>query len=898
MTHGSPWSMNEVPSRPEALGPLSPNHRAPPGVVIAALLVLLPRPGSTAVASEGPGQDDPLDPSAAVPIASVIADRDGDRRPERIGDTVTVAGRVTLGTGVFHPDRMTASLQDATGGVALYADSTVQPLTAGDSVVARGRLILYNGRPQIVEPRLRVIDAPPRHPAPVALSSLHFDTLERYEGRLARVRSPVLRVTRNEGGQVLSLGPEPDEPRLRVFVPNLHREAIDLERYSAGDEVRVTGILGQFDEGPPLDDNYQIYPRRSADVEAIGIPGAVLERWLLYGGVGLLLVGLVAWGVVLTIQVRRRRAAEEKFSKAFHTGSLAAAFIRIDDGAIVEANQGTKSVFGYEREELLGRTVDEVGLWTGSGDRRRLLVRAREEEGPISEEVEMVARDGTVRDVLAFAQTLELGDEEYVYASALDISERKALEAELEHRALHDGLTDLPNRVLFHDRLEQAIARTRRFGGSMALAFVDLDGFKVVNDSLGHPVGDRVLERIARRLESAVRDHDTVARVGGDEFTALLEDLASQREAHEPLDRLVEAIEEPLEVGGERVHLTASVGVVYYGDQDGEPEARTPDDLVQAADHAMYRSKERDERYTFYSGGWGREHEGRLHTENRIRRGLRQDEFRSFYQPILSLRTDEVVAIEALARWDDPDRGLLSPADFIPVAEKRGLIGELGRALLRKAVADLDRWTPGSAGRRLRLHVNVSARQLRTRRLLKALNRALSGTGVDRGQVVLEVTESEVMRRRKQVRALDEHGYRVSIDDFGTGYSSLSYLTELDVRGLKIDRSFVDGLAPTGDGAPSSRAASSERRSGSSGSSRDRGKDALRAERARRSRGVVDTILTLGRQLELEIVAEGVETADQAEYLRRTGCPFAQGFYFARPMPAERFERWRADRNG
>ncbi len=431
-----------------------------------------------------------------------------------------------------------------------------------------------------------------------------------------------------------------------------------------------------------------------------------------------------------------------------------------------------------------------------------------------------------------------------------DAFERQATEDAVRERALHDSLTGLPNRVLFHDRLEQALARLRRRGSMAAILFLDLDRFKLVNDSLGHQVGDELLAGVAPRLRQAVRATDTVARFGGDEFAILLEEIVGERDAIEMAERIASVFARPFVLAGNEHFVTTSIGIALAG--GGE----LADELIRDADAAMYRAKERGRaRYELFDEVMRGRAIARLRVENDLRRALEREELRLEYQPVISLHDRTIVAVEALLRWDHPERGVVQPAEFIQIAEEDGLIEPIGRWVLETACRQGAHWhreSPDDAP--VSISVNLSAVQIARRTLPEVIEPALRGSGLDPSCLSLEITESVMLRDVEAViEALPELkaiGVRLVLDDFGTGYSSLGYLTQLPLDALKIDRSFVDGL----------------------------GTEA-------RDSAITEAIVAMAHALSLEVIAEGVETKEQLAELSRLGCDQAQGYYFCRPLP-------------
>jgi len=464
-------------------------------------------------------------------------------------------------------------------------------------------------------------------------------------------------------------------------------------------------------------------------------------------------------------------------------------------------------------------------------------------------------RNGTYPWMLVRGKALrdESGQAYRIAGSQTEVTERKLAEEQLRHAALHDGLTGLPNRALFSEILERAFKRRRREPSyGFAVLFLDLDRFKLVNDSLGHLAGDRVLEAVGRRLRSSLRSGDAVARLAGDEFTVFLDRVTTVESALQIAERIQDGLRAPLEVEGQEVVLTAGIGIVL---SDGRYEVA--EEILRDADIAMYRTKED-------GGGTCRvfdptmhaEAVARLKLETDLRRSLERKEFEVLYQPIVELRSGKVVGFEALVRWQHPSRGLVEPAEFIGTAEETGLIIEVGEEVLAQACAQLGLWQ-----QRLKEHapfvsVNLSARQFRQAFFVERIKELIAESTADPWGLNLEITESTLMegaeRHVELVRGLRALGVKVHIDDFGTGYSSLSYLHRFAIQALKIDRSFISAI---GEGSG--------------------------------NREIVESIITLAGNLSIDVIAEGVETPEQEELLRRLRCPLAQGFYFARPLAAE-----------
>ena len=433
-----------------------------------------------------------------------------------------------------------------------------------------------------------------------------------------------------------------------------------------------------------------------------------------------------------------------------------------------------------------------------------------------------------------------------------EVVERRRADLRVAHMAHHDALTGLPNRTLLSDRVGQAIARAHRGERKVALLVLDLDRFKIVNDSLGHTTGDLLLQAVAARLSGCLRDEDTAARLGGDEFIVSLPDVSDAPEAAAVAARILAELARPIVVAGQTLHVDCSVGIALFPD-DGD----SADTLIRNADTAMYHAKESGRaNFQFFDPQMTERVSRRLSTETSLRRGLERGEFRLHYQPLIDLASGRIVGAEALLRWPQPDGRMVSPADFIPVAEDTGLIVPLGEWVLREACAQAQAWQARQPG--LRMAVNLSARQFQQKSLAGMVAQVLAETGLAPSLLELELTEGMLMHNVEEaVRTLTQlhrMGLRLAIDDFGTGYSSLSYLKRFPIDTLKIDRSFVRDINTDPDDA-----------------------------------AIVTAIVAMARSLHLEVTAEGVETAPQAAFLRSLRCNLVQGFHFGRPMPAEDF---------
>jgi diguanylate cyclase (GGDEF)-like protein/PAS domain S-box-containing protein len=531
------------------------------------------------------------------------------------------------------------------------------------------------------------------------------------------------------------------------------------------------------------------------------------------------------------------------------------------NGQCLYISPSIERVLGYSQEDW----IHDGGLWDRllhPEDADRVISNegecARSGEALV-QEYRISRADGRVvwiRDEMTVVRGEDGKASPLFYGVFLDVTDRKKMEAELERLALYDSLTALPNRALFSDRLAHAIERRGR-GQATAVYFLDLDRFKRINDSLGHAAGDEVLREIAARVQRMLRPDDTVARFGGDEFTVLCESVGGVLEAVGVADRLQREVARPLRAGGAELRLTASIGVALAEPGEDADCSR----LVEDADAAMYRAKERGgARTELFDVAMRERAVDALSIEQELQHGLERGELRLFYQPLVSLESGEMVGAEALIRWKHPVRGLLSPDKFLPVAEESGLIVDVGAWAVGEACRRLRDWDRRNGGpSAFGLAVNLSARELTHPDVVSTVLSAVRRAALDPSRLTIEITESTAMADRdsgfRALRELSDAGVRIAIDDFGTGYSSLDHLREMPADILKIDRSFVAGMAAN---SPDS--------------------------------ALVAAAIAMGRALQMEVVAEGIETSEQVADLRELGCPLGQGFLFARPLPPEELD--------
>jgi diguanylate cyclase (GGDEF)-like protein/PAS domain S-box-containing protein len=562
--------------------------------------------------------------------------------------------------------------------------------------------------------------------------------------------------------------------------------------------------------------------------------------------------------LVIAVDVTERHRAEERLReneeryRLLFERNLAGVFRSTLDGRILEVNESLARIFGYEREEILKQT--SFALYFTAEDRHRVMARLREQRTLSNVELRMRRKDGTPVWVLENMTLLESADGGVIEGTIIDITERKAAQEQVEYQAYHDVLTGLPNRLLFRDRIGVALAHARRSRRAVAVMFLDLDQFKLVNDTLGHTVGDGLLQAAAERLVSCVRGDDTVARMGGDEFTILLSDLPDTRAAATVAQKVIDSISQPIDVDGHELFITTSIGISIFPDDGMDAET-----LLKNADRAMYRAKEVGRNnYQFATRAAVEAAAGRLSLERSLHHAFDRKEFVVHYQPMIEVGSRKVLGAEALIRWMNPELGMLSPDEFIPVAEECGLILPIGEWVLRTACEQMQRWRRNGHAE-LNVAVNLSARQFEQHDLTAMIERILAETGLPPSSLDVEITESTAMQNAELSLAimtrLKQMGVRISIDDFGTGYSSLSYLKRFPIDTVKIDQNFVRDLAQgSNDGA------------------------------------IISAVISMARALKLRVVAEGVETEEQLNFLRLQHCEAIQGFLYSRPLPADEFE--------
>jgi diguanylate cyclase (GGDEF)-like protein/PAS domain S-box-containing protein len=554
---------------------------------------------------------------------------------------------------------------------------------------------------------------------------------------------------------------------------------------------------------------------------------------------------------------RRQRAVEEGERRLRATmNSVIDGILTVTEAGTVEsANPAAARIFGYEAEQMIGRRLADLVGTAGPLDLERAPTPVAITALPGQSLLEMVGRranDGATFPLELSVTELDLDGPRTFIVTLRDITARKEAADLVLYHATHDALTGLPNRALFGDRLTDALKHSARRGDMLAVLFLDLDRFKMINDTLGHGVGDALLVALSRRLRASVRDEDTVARMGGDEFIFIMRGLKSADDAVKPAQKILEAIRPPFHINGQELYVTASIGIGLY-----PPDGLGADQLLRSADMALYRAKERGRnRLQLHNPMLNVRVYEQMVLEKHLRRALERNQFALLYQPQIALDSGQVVGVEALIRWQHPELGLIPPDEFVPLAEENGLIEALGIWVLRAACQQYRTWRearlPG-----LRLAINMSARQFQRSGLEQRIRDVLGDTGMDARWLELELTESVLMQEGDHAAGLlgnlSEMGISLALDDFGTGYSSLSYLKRFPISRVKIDRSFVCDINTNEGDAALARA-----------------------------------VIAMAHGLGVEVLAEGIESLEQLAILRRYGCDEGQGYFLGRPVaPSE-----------
>ena len=527
------------------------------------------------------------------------------------------------------------------------------------------------------------------------------------------------------------------------------------------------------------------------------------------------------------------------------------------EAKITSFNHGAEIVTGYQAKEVIGKSIEMFYDVEDAKTRRK----KREElfkEGSLHQELRFIKKDGTYIYTDLSASVLKDSEENIigVVSYVQDITQRKLAQEKMEYQFYHDALTGLPNRILFKEGLEHAIKKAKHNKTVLALLFIDLDHFKEINDSLGHQVGDKLLQETTKRLYSVLRDQDVLSRLGGDEFAVIIEGLSKAQETSSFAKKILDTLAEPLEIDGNTLYVSSSIGISLYPD-----DGTTSQDLLKFADSAMYKAKnEGRNTFQYYSSEMTEVALQRVMMEVSLRRAIKEKEFVVYYQPQVNGSTDKLVGMEALVRWEHPDLGLIPPDKFIPLAESTGLIVELDRVVMKEAMLQFKQWyrdgyNPG------KLSLNLAMKQLLKEDFLSVLNSLIKEVKCKCTNLELEVTESQIMNNPevavKKLKEIADLGIDLAIDDFGTGYSSLSYLKKLPINKLKIDQSFVKGLPHDDEDA-----------------------------------GITKAVIALAKSLNLNIIAEGVETQEQKNFIVESGCDNIQGYFYSKPLPSLEMEKY------
>lgn len=548
---------------------------------------------------------------------------------------------------------------------------------------------------------------------------------------------------------------------------------------------------------------------------------------------------------------------DQRYRTTFETSPDGVLIARSEDGKIVDANPAFLQIMQFSLEDVVGKTSVELDIWPDEEDSRKVAEGLREQAGCRDLEVRLRRKSGEVFWGQLSASFAEVEGESCVISYIRDVSEAKADEEKIRNLAFYDTLTGLPNRRLLWERLRQALVSSIRSGSKHALLFVDLDGFKSLNDTLGHHIGDLLLQETARRIQSCVREVDTVARLGGDEFVIVLEDLSqipeiAAAQARTVGGKILGAIDQPYLLDGRECHTTSSMGITVFGNQN-----ESTNEVLQQADIAMYQAKAAGRNAMFFfAPALQASVNARVALERDLRSAIRENQFALYYQP--QLDRGLLTGAEALLRWRHPSRGLVPPQEFVPLAEETGLIFPLGSWVLETACMQLAHWAGRKEGQHLSIAVNVSAREFRQPKFVDSVLAALDRTGANPKNLKIELSESMFGENVEDVIAkmtkLKSYGVGFSLEDFGTGYSSMTYLKRLPLDQIKIDRTFVGEIL----------------------------KDPI-------SGAVAQAIISFGKAMGLSVIAEGVETEEQRAFLAKLGCHSFQGFLFSHPLPLGEF---------
>lgn len=548
---------------------------------------------------------------------------------------------------------------------------------------------------------------------------------------------------------------------------------------------------------------------------------------------------------------------EDRYRSAFETSPDGVLIAHAEDGKILEVNPALLEIMHFTHDEVLGHTSLELDIWADEAERHKVAAALDDREGFRNLELRLRRKNGEIFWGQVSAAFAEFDGVPCVISYIRDVSAAKADEEKIRNLAFYDTLTGLPNRRLLWERLRQALISSIRSGAKHALLFVDLDGFKSLNDTLGHHVGDLLLQETAKRISGCVREVDTVARLGGDEFVIILEDLSqipeiAAAQARTVGGKILAAIDQPYQLDGRECHTTSSMGITVFGNQN-----ESTNEVLQQADIAMYQAKAAGRNAMFFfAPALQASVNARVALERDLRQAIRENQFSLYYQP--QLDRGLLTGAEALLRWRHPERGLVTPHEFVPLAEETGLIFPLGNWVLETACMQIAAWANRPEGQHLSIAVNVSAREFRQPKFVDLVLAVLDRTGANPANLKIELSENMFVENVEEVIAkmskLKAHGIRFSLEDFGTGFSSMTYLKRLPLDQIKIDRAFVSDIL----------------------------KDPI-------SGAVAQAIISVARAMGLSVIAEGVETEEQRAFLAKLGCHAFQGYLFSHPLPLGEF---------
>ncbi len=560
----------------------------------------------------------------------------------------------------------------------------------------------------------------------------------------------------------------------------------------------------------------------------------------------------------------------EKHYRFFVNNSPDIIYMLDQNGCFAFVNQRATELLGYSQAEIIGHHYSEF-IHEEDLDKAKFAFSTFSATPNVTQKVDFRIRPKfpgadtlcfESRSIIINLDSSKLPDNSSekgcysIYGVARDVTEQKRSEEMIYFQLYHDALTELPNRVLFKDRINFAISQANRNQKKLAVMFLDMDRFKIVNDSLGHLAGDKLLQEIARRLKQCIRDSDTLARIGGDEFNLMLADINTREDVIKLVNKMKASLEEPFNIDEHEVYVTFSIGTAIYPEDGNNSET-----LIKHADMAMYNIKGKGKNgHEFFSDHMKDLFQQHLSIENGIRKGLLENQFEVYFQPQYNVVTESISGVEALIRWNHPEKGLVSPSDFIPLAEETGLINTIGEWMIDSSCKILHNWIKTNpAFENLKLAINISASQIETDNFCLFIIETLEKYHIKTTQLELEITENVLVQDMELVvnklKRLTRHGIQIAVDDFGMGYSSLSYLQTLPLSNLKIDRSFIATIQSKGD-----------------------------------KNSIISAIVAMAKELGLHIVAEGVETKIQMDYIKKIGCPTIQGFWYGRPMPVEQLK--------